>query len=110
VDDTLTPSPRDIASDGGALETTRGSNGDDGGDVLTNIATRAKTENVLVMFGEVARLFRTETVDIGTERARRAMVAVDAFGRTHRNHIVESQSLLRVDESMWVVLARAMLG
>ena len=110
VDDTLTPSPRDIASDGGALETNRGSDGDDGGDVLTNVATRAKTENVLVMFGEVARLFRAETVDIGTERARRAIVAVDAFGRTHHNHVVESQSLLRVDESMWVVLARAMLS
>ncbi len=109
VDDTLTPWPRDIAGDGGALGTTRGSNGDDGGDVLTNIATRAKTENVLVMFGEVARLFRAETVDIGTERARQAIIAVDAFGRTHHNHVVESQSVLRVDESMWVVLARAML-
>lgn len=98
VDETLMPSPSSGADDDDADS-----------DVLTDIATRAKTENVLVMFGEVARLFRAESVDVDAERSRRAIIVVDAFGRTRRTHVVESQSTLRVDESMWVVLARLML-
>jgi len=79
--------------------------------VMTDIAVRAKNENVLILFGEVGRLFRAEGVDVRSlEKAAGGggFVAVDAFGRTV-SHAVESQSKLRVDESVWIVLARLTL-